>query len=264
MRRRKLPRAATYALALALVAGLLTEYATGQTTTIAVPQLNPAFTPLTTWLAAQPPNVVILLPNPRAAVAMTLATTNRHRFVNGEAEVRPPVRQALFRRLSAFPDAASVTALRHLLGVGLVALDRTGYTEEDWRALPTRIAAFAGDLTLSASLPNALIYRVTPARARFASLLAAIPAGVRVYVSGTAADEAGLLDRTLLTHFLVGEGRQLRGPLDTGGSAIHPRRPGICGPRMVFLHGMRTRLRSTIACSALVGRDLGRLSNARN
>jgi hypothetical protein len=215
MRRRKRPRAATYALALALVAGLLAEYATGPTTTIAVPQLNPAFTPLTTWLAAQPPNVVILLPNPRAAVAMTLATTSRHRFVNGEAEVRPPVRQALFRRLSAFPDAASVTALQ-LLGVGLVALDRTGYTEEDWRALPTRIAAFAGDLTLSASLPNALIYRVTPARERFASLLAAIPAGVRVYVSGTAADEGGLLDRTLLTHFLVSEGRQLRGPLDTG------------------------------------------------
>jgi hypothetical protein len=215
MRRRKLPRAATYALALALVAGLLAEYATGPTEAIAVPQLSPAFTPLATWLAAQPPSVVLVLPNPRAAVAMTLATTNRHRFVNGEAEVRTPVRQAMFRQLSAFPDAASVTTLQ-LLGVGLVALDRTGYSEEEWRVLPARIAAFAPDLTLAASLPNALTYRVAPARERFATLLAAIPASALVYVSGSAADEAGLLDRALLAHFLVDEGRQLRGPLDTG------------------------------------------------
>lgn len=215
MRRRGLPRAATYAVALMLVGGLLAEYATGPTSAIAVPQLDPAFTPVAEWLAAQPPSIVALLPNPRAAVAMTLATTGRHRFVNGEAEVRPPARRALFRRLSTFPDPASVTALQ-LLGVNLVALDRTGYIEEAWEALPERIAASSPALTLAANLPNALVYHVTPARERYASLLAAIPEGANVYVSATIANEDALLDRALLTHFLVGERRAVRGPLDTG------------------------------------------------
>ncbi len=211
MRRRKLPRMATYVVALILVTGLLTEYATGPTGAIAVPQLDPSFTPLTMWLAAQPPSVVALLPNPRAAVAMTLATTNRHRFVNGEAEVRPLVRRVLFRRLSALPDPASVTTLQ-LLGVDLVVLDRTGYSEEAWEALPGRIDAYQPDLTLAADLPNALVYRVAPARERFSALLAAIPIDAHVYVSGAVANEDELLDRALLTHFLVGAGRDRRRP----------------------------------------------------
>lgn len=215
MRRRGLPRAATYAVALMLVGGLLAEYATGPISAFAVPQLDSAFTPVAGWLAAQPPSVVALLPNPRAAVAMTLATTDRHRFVNGEAEVRPPARRALFRRLSTFPDPASVTDLQ-LLGVNLVVLDRTGYSAQAWEVLPERVTAFADDLILTAALPNALVYRVTPARERYASLLAAIPARARVYVSGSVADEDALLDRALLAHFLVSEGRELRGPLETG------------------------------------------------
>jgi len=215
MRRRHLPHAVTSAVALILVAGLLAEYATGPVSAIAVPQLDPAFTPLTTWLAAQPPSVVALLPNPQAAVAMTLATTNRHRFVNGVAEVRSPVRRALFRRLGTFPDPASVATLE-LLGVQLVVLDRTGYRETAWAALPERIAALPHDLTLAADLPNARVYRVTPARERFASLLAAIPTGAHVYVSGSVADNDALLERALLTHFLVGEGRELRSRLATG------------------------------------------------
>lgn len=224
MRRRKRSRVATYALALLLVAGLLAEYATGPTTTIAVPQLDPAFTPLTAWLAAQPPSVVALLPNPRAAVAMTLATTNRHRFVNGEAEVRPPVRRALFRRLSAFPDPASVTTLQ-LLGVDLVVLDRTGYREEEWEALPGRIDDDQPELTLAVDLPNARVYRVAPARDRFAALLAAIPSGAHVYVSGVVANEDALLDRALLVHFLGGAGRDVRGPLETGWISDPPPAP---------------------------------------
>jgi len=224
MRRRRLPHAATSAVALILVAGLLAEYATGPTRIIAVPQLDPAFTPLTTWLAAQPPSVVVLLPNPQAAVAMALATTNRHRFVNGVAEVRSPVRRALFRRLRTFPAPTSVATLE-LLGVQLIVLDRTGYSEAAWKVLPGRIATLSHDLTLAADLPNARVYHVTPARERFVSLLAAIPTGAHVYVSGSVADHDALLDRALLAHFLVEEGRELRGSLHTGWISDPPPAP---------------------------------------
>jgi hypothetical protein len=146
---------------------------------------------------------------------MTLATTSRHRFVNGEAEVRPPARRALFQRLGTFPDPRSVTAIE-MLGVDLVILDRTGYTPEAWRALPDRIRPLAPDLTLVAPLPNALVYRVAPAEERFPALLAAIPPGAHLFVSARVNDEEALLDRTLLAHLLTRAGRDVRGPLDTG------------------------------------------------
>ena len=214
MRRRHWSRAATYGVALAVVAGMLGEYATTPISTVAVPQLDPAFTPITQWLAAQSPSVVLMLPNPRAAVAMTLATATHHRFVNGEAEVRPPARRVLFRRLSNFPDQPSITALE-MLGVNLVILDRTGYTPEAWHALPDRIRPFARDLTLVAPLPNALIYHIAPAEQRFPDLLAAIPPTAHLYISATVHDQEALLDRALLSHLLVREGRDVRGPLDT-------------------------------------------------
>ncbi len=215
MRRRHWSRAATYGVAFAVMIGLLGEYATAPIPTVAVPQLDPAFTPVAQWLAAQPPAVVLMLPNPRAAVAMTLATTTRHRFVNGEAEVRPPARRALFQRLGNFPDRQSITTLE-MLGVDLVIFDRTGYTPEGWRALPERTRAFAPDLTLVAPLPNALVYHVAPAAQQFPALLGAIPPGAHLFISGTAHDEEALLDRTLLAHLLNREGRDVRGPLDTG------------------------------------------------
>lgn len=214
MRRRHWSRAATCGVALAVVAGMLGEYATMPIPTVAVPQLDPAFTPITQWLAAQPPSIVLMLPNPRAAVAMTLATATRHRFVNGEAEVRPPARRALFRRLSNFPDQPSITALE-MLGVDLVILDRTGYTPEAWRTLPDRIRPFTPDLTLVAPLPNALVYRIAPAEQRFPALLAAIPPTAHLFISATVHDQEALLDRALLSHLLVREGRDVRGLLDT-------------------------------------------------
>lgn len=214
MRRRHWPRSATYGVALAVMAGLLGEYATAPMPTIAVPQLDPTFTPVVQWLEAQPPSIVLMLPNPRAAVAMTLATATRHRFVNGEEEVRPPTRRALFQRLSNFPDQQSITALE-MLGVNLVILDRTGYTPEAWRALPDRTRPFASDLTLIAPLPNALIYQIAPAEQRFTALLAAIPPATHLFISNTARGDEALLDRTLLAHLLIREGRDVRGPLDT-------------------------------------------------
>ncbi len=215
MRRRHWSRAATYGVTLAVMAGMLGEYATAPIPTVAVPQLDPAFTPITQWLATQPPSIVLMLPNPRAAVAMTLATATRHRFVNGEAEVRPPTRRALFQRLSAFPDRQSITALE-MLGVDLVILDRTGYTAEAWRALPDQIRPFAPDLTLAAPLPNALVYHIAPAAQRFPVLLAAIPPTAHLFISATVRDDEEMLDRALLAHLLAREGRDVRGPLDTG------------------------------------------------
>jgi hypothetical protein len=214
MRRRHWSRAATYGVTLAVIAGMLGEYATAPITTVAVPQLDSAFTPITQWLAAQPPGIVLMLPNPRAAVAMTLATATRHRFVNGEEEVRPPARRALFQRLSAFPDRQSITALE-MLGVDLVILDRTGYTAEAWRALPDQIRPFAPDLTLAAPLPNALVYHIAPAEQRFPALLAAIPPAAHLFISATVHGDEEMLDRALLAHLLAREGRDVRGPLDT-------------------------------------------------
>lgn len=215
MRRRRLPRAVTYAAALALLTALLGEYSTRPVATTAVPQLDPAFTPVSAWLAAQPPGVVLMLPNPRAAVGMALATTGRDRFVNGEMEVRPPLQHALLERLATFPAPESVAALQ-LLGVDWVVLDRTGYTDAAWREMPERLVTLEPNVNLATFLANALVYRVAPARERFAPLFAAAPEGARVYVSGTAGTPDALLDRALVAHALAREGRQVFGPLDTG------------------------------------------------
>lgn len=141
---------------------LLGEYATTPLHIVAVPQLKTENQSVARWLREQPPSIVAVLPDVRAPVVMALATTNRHRFVNGDAEILPTVTRALFNDLQTFPSAISVAALE-TVGVDLVVLDRRGYTAAAWAKLPARVEASAPMWVRVATLTDAIVYRVVRA-----------------------------------------------------------------------------------------------------
>lgn len=204
-----IPRATAATLCLTLGA----EYAVAPLHTVRVPQLSRGDPSLVRWLQEQPPGIVAILPAVRAPVTMALATTNRHRFINGDAEILPPATAALFDVLRDFPSPASVTALE-AVGVDFVVLDRHGAAGGEWEQTIDRARPFAPDLTAVATLPNAMVYHVAPTRWHFAPLLDAIPPAATVFIAKVAPDDPTYLDRALLSHVL--RERDVRGDLKTG------------------------------------------------
>lgn len=140
---------------------LLGEYATAPLHIVAVPQVRADEQSVARWLREQPPSIVAVLPDVHAPVVMALATTNRHRFVNGDAEILPATTRTLFDDLQTFPSVTSVAALE-TIGVDLVVLDRRGYTAAAWAELPARVAASAPMWVRVATLTDAIVYRVMP------------------------------------------------------------------------------------------------------
>jgi len=209
--------------ALLVIAALLAEYATAPVAVTTVPQLSGSQQAFRQWLAAQPAGIVAVLPDLRAPVTMALATTNHHRFINGDAEILPPGTQALFDRLGGFPDERSIAALE-ALGVNYVVLTDTGVLHAQWQTLPTTLAAYAGDLTPLGEWPEIRVYRLAPPARRFATLLEGVPVGARVQVADDVARPDTLLDAALVVHLL--HDREVRGALYAGWiSDPRPNRP---------------------------------------
>jgi hypothetical protein len=213
MRKRQMHRWASSLAAMALCIALCGEYATAPVQTVRVPQLRGGASSLADWLRAQPPSVVALLPDLRAPVAMALATTNRHRFINGDAEIMPPATRALFAALDQFPSTAGVSALE-ALGVNLLVFDLSSLSAADWGRIAARIETFSGDLTPAATLANAAVYRVAPPQSRFGALLDALPRSSSVCIGGVPPDDPTYANRAALSHFL--RDRYVRGTLKTG------------------------------------------------
>ncbi len=199
--------------ALCVIVALLAEYATAPVAVTTVPQLSGGQQAFREWLAAQPAGIVAVLPELRAPVTMALATTNRHRFVNGDAEILPSGTQDLFNRLGGFPDERSITALE-ALGVNYVVLTNTGSLRGEWQALPTILAAYTDDLIPLGEWPEIRVYRLAPPAHRFAALLDNVPVRARVRVVDDVTHPDTLLDAALVTYLL--RDREVRGSLYAG------------------------------------------------
>jgi len=201
------------AVALLVIAALLAEYATAPVAVTTVPQLSGAQQAFREWLAAQPTGIVAVLPDLRAPVIMALATTNHHRFLNGDAEILPPGTQALFDRLGSFPDERSIAALE-ALGVNYVVLTDTGPLRGQWQTLPATLSAYTDDLTPLGEWPGIRVYRLAPPSHRFAALLEGVPVGSQVQIMDDLARSDTLLDAALVAHLL--RDREVRGVLYAG------------------------------------------------
>ncbi len=196
-----------------LCAALCMEYAVAPLGTVRVPQLDTEQSPLVDWLRQEPPGIVAVLPDLRAPVTMALATTNRHRFINADAEILPPATRVLFASLTDFPSPAGVAALE-ALGVSLVVLTREAYSALVWEGLIRRIAAIAPAIVPATTLPDALVLRIAPGSGHFTALHDAIPASATVFVAGTTQNDATDLEWALATHVL--RDRHVRGDIRTG------------------------------------------------
>ena len=212
MRDRGVRRRALTAVATIVCIALGLDYAVAPLHVVSVPQLDARASPLVGWLQREPASIVAVLPDLRAPVTMALATTNHHRFVNGDAEILPPATRALFTTLADFPSSASVAAL-DAIGVNLVVLTRSSYRDPAWHDINDRIRAITPEIVPAASFPDALAFRIAPGSGRFAALRVAIPPSATVFISGVAADDA-YLDRALVAHVL--RDRHVRGNLKTG------------------------------------------------
>ncbi len=213
VRRRMAHRRASSLLAIVVCVALCGEYAVTPLHTDRVPQLGNGPSSLVAWLREQPPSVVAVLPDLRAPVTMAVATTNRHRFINGDAEIMPPATRALFGLLDQFPSRESVSALE-AIGVELLVLDRSLSAPVDWDRTVERIGAFTADLTPAATLPDARIYRVASPRTRFGPLLDALTPSSSVCIGGVPGDAPTYARRAVLAHLL--RDREVRGNLKTG------------------------------------------------
>ncbi|MGI8855249.1 MAG: hypothetical protein ACR2JW_05835 [Thermomicrobiales bacterium] len=213
MRLNRVHRWVSSLAAIAVCAALCSEYAVTPLHTDRVPQLEGGPSSLVAWLREQPPSVVAVLPDLRAPVTMALATTNRHRFINGDAEIMPPATRALFGLLDQFPSPTSVSALE-AVGVDLLVFDRSVIAPEDWDLVAERIAAFGDDLTPAATLLNAYVYRVASPHARFGPLLDALSPSSLVCIGSVPANDPTYAGRAVLAHLL--RDRTVRGNLKTG------------------------------------------------
>ncbi len=217
-------RWATRCAAVALTGLLLAEYATQSLPTQAVPQLDRTPGSVAEWLAQEPPHIVAVLPDLRAPVTMVLATTSRHRFINGDAEILPPATAALFERLRAFPAPESIAALQ-ALDVDTVVLLRDGYSAGAWDAVNAQLRAPLTPLQLRATLTNGAAFRIEADQGRYASLRNAIPASASIFISDTTPDTQALLNLALISHAL--RDRHVYGALRTGWTS-EPKPPPAC------------------------------------
>lgn len=139
------------ALAAAVTVLLLAEYSTHPFT--GVPFAMPRPSPVT-WLAAQPgPKVVAEVPVPRASnggayerfetAAMLHSTVAWWPTIHGYSGTRPERHDEVFRAMNAFPDEASLEAMRSL-GVTHVIAHRRLYSDGAWTALGARLRSTAG------------------------------------------------------------------------------------------------------------------------
>lgn len=212
LRVRGVRRRSLAAIATIVCVALGLDYAALPLRTVYVPQVDAHGSSLVGWLQHEPASVVAVLPDLRAPVTMALATTNHHRFINGDAEILPPATRALFAALADFPSSASVAALE-AIGVNLVVLTRASSSDPAWENITDRIRAITPDIAPAASFPDAFVFRVAPDNGRFASLRVAMPPSATVFMSGVATDDT-YLERALVAHVL--RDRHVRGSLTTG------------------------------------------------
>lgn len=196
-----------------VIGTLLVEYAIVPLPTVAVPQLSDGDRSVVQWLRAQPPSIIAVFPDIRAPVSMALATTNQHRFINGDAEILPNGTKALFTILRDFPSPEGISALS-ALDVDFVVFDRHAYPERDWHALADRLPQSEPTLNLVATLPDATIYRIHRTSDRYTALRDAIPNDATVFIAPALRDDTTYLDRVLAAHVL--RGHHVRGELDSG------------------------------------------------
>jgi len=212
IRVRGVRRRASAAIATIVCVALGMDYAILPLHTVYVPQVDTHGSSLVGWLQREPASIVAVLPDLRAPVTMALATTNRHRFINGDAEILPPATRALFTALADFPSPMSAAALE-AIGINLIVLTRSSLSDPAWQGINDRIHTITPDIVPVASFPDALVFRVVSGSGPFASLRVAIPPSATVFISGVAADDT-YLDRALVAHLL--RDRQVRGNLTTG------------------------------------------------
>jgi hypothetical protein len=161
-------RAAPAALAVSLLAA---EYAAFPLDARAYAIETPA---VDRWLATQKrPFAVAELPIAPPTEAVRSAQLHSHymlhsmahwqRIVNGYSGIVPPRHEALFHRLTAFPDEGGLRALE-LLGVNYVVLHRELYGGEDYAAAVSRAEAFPHRLVLEHEAEDGRVYSLPFAR----------------------------------------------------------------------------------------------------
>jgi len=192
---------------------LCLDYAIAPLQTVYVPQVDAGRSSLVSWLQREPPGIVAMLPDLRAPVTMALATTDRHRFINGDTEILPPATRVVFATLKDFPSPKSVAAL-DALGVNLVVLTRASYSEAAWKEMMGSIATVAPEIVPAATLPDAIVFRVVLGQSDFATLHDTIPPTATVFIADTAEGDATYLNRALAAHTL--RDHHVRGDLRTG------------------------------------------------
>jgi hypothetical protein len=142
-------------LALATLAGaiLVGEFA-------ALPLKTAPYTvelpPIDRWLATQSkPFVVAELPlagrsgswERRHSLYMLHSTAHWQRTIHGYSGMRPPLHEALYSKLTSFPDAISLASLANL-GVSYVVVHSDLYPPGEWSTIESRLNQVKGWLTL--------------------------------------------------------------------------------------------------------------------
>ncbi|HET8631707.1 MAG TPA: hypothetical protein VFL91_30150 [Thermomicrobiales bacterium] len=186
------------------LAGLVAAVAIGA---IALESLNAPFTfhslptgdrlpAVYTWLAAQPPGVVLELPLVIPDHDRELTINNRfeyfglyhhHRLINGSANVVPKGYRALYEEWRRGPTARAL-AIAQGLGVAYVVVHADLLDADRAAFAPAAFRAFGDQATPVATFGPDAVYQVRPA-GRFAELRALIPRDATVYLSR--ADPAG-------------------------------------------------------------------------
>lgn len=196
------------AAALLLIAVVGAEYAHRPLTLSAAPPTPPIYA----WLATQPPGPLLELPLVvpadelnREQVRQYWSTANWLPRLNASSDIAPRAYGALRRELAAFPDGRTIALLQGL-GVRYILVHRAQYARADWDPFAARLAASQGALTLREERDDDLVYELAP-DARIAALVAAIPPGDRVFLSG--ADPAGLDTYMAMLGWRLRDGRTL-------------------------------------------------------
>lgn len=210
---RALPRLLTPAL----TACVLAEFLTAPLPTVRVyDSARPS--PVHAWLASQPPAVVCELPNPGRLDSVLSAVEGHDRYVNGTIEIRPPAERELFSLLNRFghrpTDTAEALRVLQALGVDYLVLHRVGFAPERWAEAKAGVERAADDMTYRTTQGDTEIYQFRPARERYAGLLAAVPAGSRLFMSPWTDENHGVLGKALMVRLLAG--REIASTLHTG------------------------------------------------
>jgi hypothetical protein len=124
---------------------------------------------LATWLAQQPPSVIVELPLPRAdqlpgneAQFQYVSTLHWQRLLNGYSGIYPPTYFRLLEIMHRFPDERAIAELK-ARGVSLIIVHPNLYKEADLNAILLQLTArpdvqFVGEMPDGFSVAS--VYRL--------------------------------------------------------------------------------------------------------